>query len=97
MSGKRAPGLDELMIVNPGAAGSKVRLRPGQFFLGEDGTLYQLQSAGESDPGQGLAGYFLGDDGDLYLVQEPGRGRAQVGANEYYLGEDGTLYQIVEP
>lgn len=53
-------GLDELMIVNPGPSGSAA------FFLGEDGTLYQVQGLGQQEelppPGQ----FFLGEDGTLY-------------------------------
>jgi len=52
-------GLDELMIVNPGPLGS------GAFFLGEDGTLYQVQSMGE-DEGREFGRFFLGEDGTLY-------------------------------
>lgn len=64
----RPLGLDELMIVNPGPPGiGAVLLEPaggapgapglGQFFLGGDGTLYQLQGH-----------FLLGHDGTLYEV-----------------------------
>ncbi len=64
-------GLDELMIVNPGPSGSEVL-----FFLGEDGTLYQVQGsgagvgleAGDSSESDQLGRYFLGADGVLYEV-----------------------------
>ena len=54
-------GLDELMIVNPGSPGA------GAVFLGEDGTLYQVQGMSLSEwdePGR----FFLGEDGTLYEV-----------------------------
>jgi hypothetical protein len=43
-------GLDELMIVNPGPPNS------GDFFLGEDGTVYQVQGLGlgQEEAPQGL-------------------------------------------
>jgi hypothetical protein len=61
-------GLDELMIVNPGPSDvGAVFLDQddpvpgvqgfGQFFLGEDGTLYQLRGH-----------FLLGHDGTLYEV-----------------------------
>jgi hypothetical protein len=64
----RPLGLDELMIVNPGPSGIGVVLLDqggsapgvqglGQFFLGGDGTLYQLQGR-----------FLLGHDGTLYEV-----------------------------
>jgi len=74
MNNDQQLGLDELMIVNPGPS--------APFFLGEDGTLYQVQGlegcqrcggaatcseVGE-DSGRELAQYFLGDDGALYEV-----------------------------
>ena len=37
----RQLGLDELMIVNPSSLGAEA------MFLGEDGTLYQVQGLGE--------------------------------------------------
>jgi hypothetical protein len=62
-------GLDELMIVNPGPSAGEAL-----FFLGEDGTLYQVEGIGAgiglgaadqsgSDPPER---YFLGADGVLY-------------------------------
>jgi len=96
-------GLDELMIVNPGASGAEA------MFLGEDGTLYQMQSLGENT-GQGMGQYFLSGDGLLYQVQgfeagssaEPeknsGEGVGQEegrGIGRYFLGADGTLYEVV--
>ena len=61
-------GLDELMIVNPGPSGVGAVLLDiragaprvqglGRFFLGGDGTLYQLQGR-----------FLLGHDGTLYEV-----------------------------
>jgi hypothetical protein len=72
-------GLDELMIVNPSPAPVKAATHPdsaanqghrsapaaGQYFLGEDGTLYQTEGAGTVLPGQ----FFLGEDGTLYQLQ----------------------------
>lgn len=59
----QALGLDELMIVNPGppAEGDTI-------FLGEDGTLYQVQGLGDTEELQGVGQFFLGEDGTLYEV-----------------------------
>ena len=57
----RQLGLDELMIVNPSPSGADV------MFLGEDGTLYQIQGFDESGSTE-LGQYFLGSDGALYEV-----------------------------
>jgi hypothetical protein len=42
----------------------------GEFFLGEDGTLYQVQGVGADGLGEAeaheLGRYFLGEDGTLY-------------------------------
>ena len=96
-------GLDELMIVNPSASGAEA------MFLGEDGTLYQVQSLGKSTR-QGMGQYFLSGDGLLYQVQgfeagssaEPaknsGEGLGQEegrGIGQYFLGSDGMLYEVV--
>ena len=96
-------GLDELMIVNPSASGEEA------MFLGEDGTLYQMQSLGKST-GQGMGQYFLSGDGSLYQVQgfeagssaEPaknsGEGLGQEegrGIGQYFLGSDGMWYEVV--
>ena len=51
------------MIVNPRSSGREA------FFLGEDGTLYQVQGLGEGEELQGLGQFFLGEDGALYQVQ----------------------------
>jgi hypothetical protein len=97
-------GLDELMIVNPGQSHS------GAFFLGEDGTLYQVQGLGQGEELQGPGHFFLGEDGTLYQVQGLGLSgvaerinRSGEGWGEgtccqlgrFFLGEDGTLYQVV--
>jgi hypothetical protein len=95
-------GLDELMIVNPGPLGTDA------LFLGEDGTLYQVQGLGEEAESQGTGKFFLGEDGTLYQVQGLGsNGSAEETAGEglgeaegrelgrYFLGEDGTLYELV--
>jgi hypothetical protein len=95
-------GLDELMIVNPGPVGAEA------LFLGEDGTLYQLQGVGEKDELQGSGQFFLGEDGTLYQVQgfgqtatEPGESSAKAlgenGGDElgrFFLGADGMLYEV---
>ena len=90
------------MIVNPSSSGTEA------LFLGEDGTLYQVQGLGEEEAPQGTGQFFLGEDGTLYQVQgidagssaehgdscKPGRsGRPELG--RYFLGEDGTLYEVV--
>lgn len=70
-------GLDELMIVNPGsppasatAPGSSRGSRDARrYFLGGDGTLYELRGHGATGLGgidEGAGGFFLGDDGMLY-------------------------------
>jgi hypothetical protein len=94
-------GLDELMIVNPGP------IAGGAVFLGDDGTLYQVQGLGTDTEPQGTGELFLGDDGTLYQMQGPySNGRARetaVGSldeatgqelGRYFLGEDGTLYEV---
>ena len=97
-------GLDELMIVNPGPSDS------GAFFLGEDGTLYQVQGQGHEEGLRGPERFFLGEDGTLYQVQGSGLSgpaerldRLGEGLGEdtccqlgrFFLGEDGTLYEVV--
>jgi hypothetical protein len=95
-------GLDELMIVNPGPPGTDA------LFLGDDGTLYQVQGLGEGAELQGRREFFLGEDGTLYQIQGLGsNGLAEETAVEglgeaegrelgrYFLGEDGTLYEPV--
>ena len=67
-------GLDELMIVNPGAGdfaaeSPETGASPnglGRFFLGADGSLYQVQgveSAALEGSDEPVGGFFLGDDG----------------------------------
>jgi hypothetical protein len=92
-------GLDELMIVNPGPSDS------GAFFLGEDGTLYQVQGVGQEKL-PGLGRFFLGEDGMLYQAQGSdlsglaeriecfGEGPC-CQRDRFFLGEDGTLYEVV--
>jgi len=95
--------LDELMIVNPGPSGAEA------MFLGEDGTLYQVQGLGENTQ-QAMEQYFLSRDGSLYHVQgfeargstEPvknsgeGLGKEDGRAlGRYFLGADGMLYEVV--
>lgn len=97
-------GLDELTIVNPGSSGTEA------LFLGEDGTLYQVQGLGEQQAPRGLGQFFLGEEGTLYQVQgidagssaEPGESSGErLGEEEgralgrYFLGENGTLYELV--
>ena len=104
MSRSRPLGLNELMIVNPGRSDS------GAFFLGQDGTLYQVQGLGQGEEVRGLSQFFLGEDGTLYQVQglglrSPPRRTKRTGEDlgeesccqlgRFFLGEDGTLYEVV--
>ena len=97
-------GLDELMIVNPSSSGAEA------MFLGEDGTLYQVQGLGEENTQPGMGQYFLSGDGSLYQVQgfetgslvepvkdsEAGQGEADGRElGRYFLGDDGALYEVV--
>jgi hypothetical protein len=97
-------GLDELMIVNPGSSGAEA------MFLGEDGTLYQVQGLGEEHQQKGMGQYFLSGDGSLYHVQgfeagsspEPAKHSGKNLGEEngrvlgrYFLGADGALYEVV--
>ena len=97
-------GLDELMIVNPSSSGTEA------MYLGEDGTLYQVQGLGEENTQPGMGQYVLGGDGSLYQVQgfdsdgsaELGEGAGEdLGADDvralgqYFLGADGALYEVV--
>jgi len=97
-------GLDELMIVNPSASGTEAA------FLGDDGTLYQVQGLGEEQAQQGIGQYVLGGDGSLYQVQgleagssaEPATHSCESlgeengrGIGRYFLGADGALYEVV--
>lgn len=104
MSKDQQLGLDELMIVNPSSSGTEA------MFLGEDGTLYQVQGLGEENTQQGMGQYVLGGDGSLYQVQgfeasgsaEPAKQSGE-GLEEndggalgrYFLGGDGVLYEVV--
>ena len=104
MSKDQQLGLDELMIVNPSSSGTEA------MFLGQDGTLYQVQGLGEENTQQGMGRYFLGGDGSLYQVQGfDAGGSAELGENpcknlgeedgralsRYFLGADGALYEVV--
>jgi len=104
MSKDQQLGLDELMIVNPSSSGTEA------MFLGEDGTLYQVQGLGEEHTQQGMGQYFLGGDGSLYQVQgfeadssaEPAKSSGEsLGEGNgrelgrYFLGADGALYEVV--
>ena len=104
MKNSQPVGLNELMIVNPGPPGFS------SFFLGEDGTFYQVQGLGQEKEFRGVDQFFLGEDGTLYQVQGLGlKGSSApaeisaAGASEdkgrelgrYFLGEDGTLYEVV--
>jgi hypothetical protein len=81
-------GLDELMIVNPSPPNSEA------YFLGEDGTLYQVQGLGQEQFAPDRGRYFLGGDNTLYRVQGLGRAESLQGFGQYILGQDGTLYQV---
>ena len=97
-----ALGLDELMIVNPTPGG------PGGIFLGEDGTLYQVQGL-SADEAEVAGALFLGEDGTLYRAEgvaeapsdgapaapppaPPASGIGHLGG--YLLAADGTLYEV---
>jgi hypothetical protein len=97
-------GLDELMIVNPSSSGMET------MFLGQDGTLYQMQGLGEENIQKGIGQYVLGGDGSLYQVQgleagssaEPATHSCESlgeengrGIGRYFLGADGALYEVV--
>ena len=96
-----ALGLDELMIVNPPPDG------PGGIFLGEDGTLYQVQGLGAEETAVAGA-LFLGEDGALYRAEgvaeaasdgpaapPPGAPAPGIGGlGGYLLAADGTLYEV---
>jgi hypothetical protein len=97
----RQLGLDELMIVNPGPLAGEA------IFLGEDGTVYQVQGLGDDAEPRGTGELFLGEDGTLYQVQglssngsaqeTPVDGLDEATSQElgrYFLGEDGTLYEV---
>jgi hypothetical protein len=103
MSNDQQLGLDELMIVNPGPPGTE------GLFLGEDGTLYQMQGLVGEEALRGMGQYFLGEDGTLYQVQGSGpeslsepseslsEGLGEENSRElgrYFLGADGTLYEV---
>ena len=77
-------GLDELMIVNPSSSGTEA------MFLGEDGTVYQVQGLSEENALEGLGHCFLGEDGSLYQVQG-----FDTDLGHYFLGADGVLYEVV--
>ena len=100
----RRLGLDELMIVNPSSSGTEA------MYLGEDGTLYQVQGLIEEKALEGLGQCFLGEDGALYQVQGfDTDGSAELGEGfgadlraddtralgQYFLGADGALYEVV--
>jgi hypothetical protein len=88
MRRSQPPGLDELMIINPGPSDS------GAFFLGGDGTLYQVQGLSQEEDLQGLERFFLGEDGTLYQMQAVGENEGH-DLGRFFLGEDGTLYEVV--
>lgn len=100
MKNQNSLGLDELMIINPTAPDATFPDSTG-LFLGEDGTVYQVQGYGSE---AALGEFFLGDDGNLYqlhglhalLTAEQGEA-SLAGAPRLpscFLGEDGTLYEI---
>jgi hypothetical protein len=104
MSNDQQLGLDELMIVNPGPSGTE------GLFLGEDGTLYQVQGLGDEEALRGMGQYFLGEDGTLYEVQSSGPDSLSESGESlgedlgeengrelghYFLGANGSLYEVV--
>jgi hypothetical protein len=85
----RRLGLDELMIVNPSSS------QPEVMYLGEDGTLYQVQGLSEDQARQERGQCVLGQDGSVYQVQ--GIDEDDVTEfRQYFLGSDGALYEIVQ-
>jgi hypothetical protein len=63
-------GLDELMIINPGAG-------KGTVFLGDDGVLYRVRRLAGAAPARGSQtgsspAVLLGDDGRIYRVERCG-------------------------
>jgi hypothetical protein len=103
MARRKALGLDELMIVNPGPPDA------GAFFLGEDGSLYQIQGLDLDEGVQPARAFFLGEDGVLYqgrvsdgtagTGEVPRRSLGETQERErgpFFLGEDGTLYEVVK-
>jgi hypothetical protein len=95
MKKDRSLGLDELMIVNPGEPVTGVGRCPPPLFLGEDGTLYEVQ--GLDGANQDFAGseFFLGDDGALYQVMDRWEAGLRPGSGQFFLGDDGGLYRVV--
>jgi len=98
----RPLGLDELMIVNPGPPDART------LFLGDDGTLYQVQGRhlGLEQAPQGIGQLVLGENGIVYQVQgfslgglaEYAEGLDQDDASDlgrFFLGQDGTLYEVI--
>jgi hypothetical protein len=84
----RPLGLDELMIVNPGPSDSVA------FFLGADGTLYEVRGVDHDEVGAERRQLFLGADDSLYQVRGlDGDGRSRLGC--LFLTDDGTLYGVV--
>ena len=92
------------MIVNPSSSNLEA------VFLGEDGTLYQVQGISAEDELRGMGHFFLGEDGTLYQVmgydlrgsdESPGVSDEGLGEDEdpalgrFFLGKDGTLYEAV--
>lgn len=90
MAKKRLSGLDELMIVNPGVPNRERDLRLSHVFLGEDGTLYQVQGLQEQESLGQVDEFYLGEDGTLYRLSV-----AKNPDHRYFLGEDGTLYRVI--
>lgn len=87
MAKRKSLGLDELMIVNPSGSDS------GAYFLGEDGTLYQVRGLDLGEAAAPARSFFLGEDGVVYQVQ----GLGEVGKpdnSRLFLGADGNLYGV---
>jgi hypothetical protein len=103
MARRKALGLDELMIVNPGPPDA------GAFFFGEDRGVYQVRGLDLDECMRAARAFFLGEDGVLYQGRVSdrvtGRGetsRPRLGETQkrergpFFLGEDGTLYELVK-
>jgi hypothetical protein len=79
------PGLDELMIVNPGAPATTEAL-----CLKESGMVRRLHGPCCCSAPRRREQLFLCSDGIVYQVGEPGPGSL----GRHFLGADGTVYEV---
>ena len=98
----RQLGLDELMIVNPSSSGTEA------MFLGEDGTLYQVQGLGEEKAQKEWGNAFWAKmvrcircKASTRRFASPQNSDENLGEEDghelgqYFLGADGALYEVV--